>query len=444
MKNHAETIQQQLEREQQRREHAERRLQHAETEVQHLKEALIEATKHRDEFLSSMSHELRTPLNAMIGYTSLTMNALKDQIAPEFLDNLDKAEQAARHLLQLINDILDFSKIESGKIELFFEDINLDELLEDTLINAEALLGLKSESVTLESDIDTNLPVVTSDYSRIQQIFENLLSNAVKFTEQGHIRIHAARLDDQASIRVVVEDSGVGIPADKLGGIFESFKQVDGSTKKKFAGTGLGLAITKSFCDMLRIEIGVESEEGQGTRFWLHIPIQAPFNLPGDTTGGLQQPIPSLWKLSDEMPEALRCFDLIMIVDDDAMNLELHREIFQAAGYEVQLAKSGQECLDMVAQKKPDVILMDLGMPQMDGFETTELLKQTLESSEIVIIACSAFTHREIQEKALQAGCQGYITKPVDPQRLVAQVKHIVYSAAEKYPEAPPHDESSD
>ena len=432
MENRAETIQQQLEQEQQKRKNAEYRLQQAETEVENLKEALIEATKHKNEFLSSMSHELRTPLNAMIGYTSLTMNVLKDQVPPDLLENLDKAEQAARHLLQLINDILDFSKIEDGRIELFFEEIVLDELLEDALVNAESLLGLKSEIVELKSDLPAELPTVMSDYSRLQQIFDNLLSNAVKFTEQGHIRIHAKSLEEQEAIRVEVEDSGVGIPADKLGGIFESFKQVDGSTKKKFAGTGLGLAITKSFCEMLQIDIGVESEEGQGTRFWLHIPFQASFSQPGDMGEGFQHSVSSLWKLSSEMPGDARCFSTIMIVDDDLMNLELHREIFQTAEYEVQLAKSGQECLDMVAHKRPDVILMDLGMPQMDGFETTELLKQVPENSKIVIIACSAFTHREIQEKALQVGCEGYITKPVDPQRLVSQVRHIVYSVQKK------------
>ncbi|MCP4398277.1 MAG: response regulator [bacterium] len=432
MKNHAETIQHQLEREKRERKNAERRLQQAETEVQTLKKALIEATRHKNEFLSSISHELRTPLNAMIGYTSLTMNALKDQIAPEFLNNLDKAEQSARHLLQLINDILDFSKIESGKIELFFEDIDLDDLLEDALINAEALLGLKADSIELETDIEPDLPVVTSDYARLQQIFDNLLSNAVKFTEQGHIHIHAGSLEEQTAIRVEVEDSGVGIPADKLEGIFESFKQVDGSTKKKFAGTGLGLAISKSFCDMLQITIGVESEEDRGTRFWLHIPLQAPFNQAGDPASGTQQSNSSLWKLSDDVPVDLRCFDSIVIVDDDAMNLRLHWEIFQTAGYKVHLATSGIECLDMVKQKKPDVILMDLGMPGMDGFETTQQLKQMPESAKSVIIACSAFTHREIQEKAIQAGCEGYITKPVEPQRLVSQVKHIVYSVQSK------------
>ena len=430
MKNNADTLQQQLEQEQQKRENAEHRLLQAETEVQSLKEALIEATRHKNEFLSSMSHELRTPLNAMIGYTSLTMNALREQIAPELLENLDKAEQSARHLLQLINDILDFSKIEAGRIELFFEDVQLDELLEDALINAEALLGLKSEVVELTSEIQQDLPAITSDYSRIQQIFDNLLSNAVKFTEEGHIRIRAT-LEEQAVICVEVEDSGVGIPADKLGGIFESFKQVDGSTKKKFAGTGLGLAITKSFCNMLQIDIGVESKEGRGTRFYLQIPLQAPFNQAHGAVGGQQSS--SLWKLSDELPGEQHYFESIMIVDDDAMNLELHQEIFRSAGYEVLLAKSGQECLRMVTQKKPDVILMDLGMPQMDGFETTQQLKQLPESSEIVIIACSAFTHREIQEKAHQVGCKGYITKPVDPQRLVSQVKRLVYSAKQEY-----------
>ncbi len=402
-------------------------LQEAEATIEHLTQELEESRKYKNEFLLSMSHELRTPLNAMIGYTSLTMNSLRGVIAPEHIENLLKAERAARSLLQLINDILDFSKIQAGKVQLNIETCDLTDMIEDVIATAEPLLSGKS--VELRQELAPRLPLAQSDYAKIKQILENLINNAVKFTARGTVTIRTMADPSSNAIRLEVEDTGEGIPEKKLASIFELFKQADGSTKKKFRGTGLGLAITKSFCDMLHIEIGVQSAIGKGTTFWLHIPLT--FVADDTCAHVVSSASPSVAPpmKADAAPPSGAVFSSVMIVDDDEMNLDLHRSIFQRANYTVSLARSGKECLDLVESVKPDVILMDLGMPGMDGFEVTQHLKQQAATAHIPIIACSAFATKDIQEKALHAGCAGYISKPIDPLHFVAQVAHILIAS---------------
>ena len=401
-------------------------LQDAEATIEHLTQELEESRKYKNEFLLSMSHELRTPLNAMIGYTSLTLNSLRGVIAPEHVENLVKAERAARALLQLINDILDFSKIQAGKVQVNLEPCDLTDIIDDVMTSAESLLGGKP--VELRQAVAPRLPQLQSDYAKIKQILENLVNNAVKFTAQGAVTVRATADADQSAVLIEVEDTGEGIPEKKLLSIFELFKQVDGSTKKKFRGTGLGLAITKSFCEMLHIEIGVRSLVGKGTTFVLHIPMTftadaTSAHVVSSATSSVAPP-----SKADAAPPSDIMFSSVMIVDDDEMNLDLHRSIFQRGKYTVYLARSGKECLTMLESVTPDVILMDIGMPGMDGFEATHQIKQQAATAHIPVIACSAFATKDIQEKAIKAGCVGYISKPVDPVHFVAQVANILHA----------------
>ncbi len=423
----AEYLSRQLREETEKRHTAEQHLQQAEKQIQQLQEQLREAAQHKSEFLSSMNHELRTPLNAMIGYTSLAINALQETVAPEYIENLVNAERSARQLLQLINDILDFSKIEAGKVEMFLEPVEMDEIIEDVIFAAEHMR--LDKPVEVQYDIAPNLVSVESDYAKIKQILENLVDNAIKFTAEGYVRIRAMTSEEERTIRIEVQDSGTGIPEEKIGSIFELFKQVDGSTKKKFRGTGLGLAITKSYCDMLHIEIGVQSTVEQGTLFWLEIPIRMPSEKKARAVPLPKQPF--VWQETLQSVTSKPLLTSVLIVDDDEMNLNLHQQIFQKADVTVYLAHSGRECLEIARQKVPDLILMDLGMPGMDGFETTQALKENADTSPIPVIACSAFTNRELQEKAASVGCQGYITKPIDPLTLVAQVTNILSTSGE-------------
>ena len=406
----------------------EERLRQAERRIEALTQELCEARQYKNEFLLSMSHELRTPLNAMIGYTSLTISALQPHIAPEHLENLRKAERSARALLQLINDILDFSKIQAGKVQLQIEDVELRDAIEDAMIAAEALIGEKP--VELRQEIADDAPLVQSDYAKLKQILDNLVNNAAKFTAEGSVTVRARLHEGGHAVRIEIEDTGEGIPDQKIGVIFELFKQGDNSTKKKFRGTGLGLAITKSYCEMLRIEIGLRSQVGKGTLFWLTVPLNAADESPSI----LSVISPHAGNAHIVVPPDFqeRVFSSVLIVDDDEMNLDLHRSIFQQANRTVHLARSGKECLAVTGQVAPDVILMDLGMPGMDGLETTRYLKENAATAAIPVIACSAYAARDIQEKVFAAGCIGYISKPVDPQRLAQQVAWIIHSTQAK------------
>lgn len=415
----------------------------AEEQLQLMNQQLQEASQHKSSFLASMSHELRTPLNAMIGYTSLTLRALKDTLPPRHLKNLIKAEQSSRILLQLINDILDFSKIEAGKMETCIEPTVLTEVFEDVIVTAEGLL--LDKPVTLQKSLPETLPVIASDYTKLKQILNNLLSNAIKFTSEGHVALRAEIRQNEQIIRIEVEDTGCGIPQDKLSSIFESFKQVDGSIKKKFGGTGLGLAISKKLCLMLGIEIGVESELGKGTLFWLNIPIHVE-KQSCDVTQNLAEP-EIFMKSEQTLPMGMNHSDSpviepvveaqiqpapdpelrsLLIIDDNENNLHMFEEIFENEGISVYTAQSGQTGIELAQKYVPDSILMDLAMPDLDGFETTMILKQLEHTRHIPIIACSALATREIREKAFHVGCKGYITKPIEPDRLVAQVAKLI------------------
>jgi signal transduction histidine kinase/CheY-like chemotaxis protein len=674
---------------------------------------LEETSKHKSEFLANMSHELRTPLNAMIGYTSVVLKALEDTIPPKYRQYLLNANQASQTLLGLINDVLDFSKIEAGKMEVFIDTFPIADVLEECIITAKGLLATKS--VELKTDLPENLPIIESDSIKLKQIIHNLLSNAIKFTEKGYVLLQVSVIKGEDAIYVRMEDTGCGIPEDKVGSLFESFKQIDSSIKKRFGGTGLGLAISKRFCDMLKIKIDVQSKLGQGTVFCLCIPIrfgsqkveekekateisaekaaspvdakpvssqkiedtsrckepeeiqqskssekitivkeesqaattrqsavlfpiesdrkalvlllgsletfsilnsylaQLPFELQmvntkeecieqakrvslwaiivesmGDgfvdlayfkdnpathsipiilcfsapekavsslgvvecitkpiknkqlietllritrlekadilvveddqatldlyaqvlsearytlhlAKNGLEaleilrkglfpqavlldllmpdmdgfqvleyiqkdkawKRIPivvlsgkdlskeereilqkgaymllekgkiSLKTVSEHIESIIRALEVahsgsLLVVDDNEMNLNLISGFFEDKGYTVYQAKSGQEGIDLAIEKGTDVVLMDLAMPGMDGFDATRILKQHPAASHVSVIACSAFSMMEFKQRAFEAGCAGFISKPIEPENLVEQVKRIV------------------
>ncbi|BBM83835.1 response regulator [Candidatus Uabimicrobium amorphum] len=251
---------------------------------------LAEALQHKTEFLANMSHELRTPLNAMIGYTTITLKALKNKIEGRHLQNLQFSQQAAKTLLHLINDILDFSRIETGKVRITPKTVNLREVIEDCAITTRGMLVNKP--VKLEMELFSNIPKIKSDRTKIEQILRNLLNNSAKFTKEGKIQIRATYMRNKDSIYLEIEDTGCGIPKENIDNVFEVFTQVDSSTKKSFSGSGLGLAIAKKLCNMLGIEIGVHSEIDRGSIFWLVIPTQF-FNTEKieDATTAPQMPV---------------------------------------------------------------------------------------------------------------------------------------------------------
>ena len=391
----------------------------AEAVLEDLNRQLQDASRHKTDYLSSMSHELRTPLNALIGYLSLAVNDLQREVAEEKLQNLTKANQTARVILQLINDVLDFAKIEAGKMDTLIEEVDLVEILEDVAITAEGLL--LNKPVELKTEIDADLPSVQSDYTKIKQMLNNLLGNAIKFTTQGSVTLRARLERNPASaVRIEVQDTGMGIPQEKLGSVFESFKQVDSSINKKFGGTGLGLTITKQFCDMLGIEIGVNSELGRGSTFWLRIPAEeaaadqnAPAFLAEEAAVPALQPSPTLSQS-------------VLVVDDDEINLQVAGDILKMGGYGLYKALSAEEGLRIARKMRPDLILMDLAMPDMDGIEASHILKSDAETAQIPIIACTAHVTQETRDRAFQAGCDAFVSRPIEPRKLLMQIAKIL------------------
>lgn len=613
-------------------------------------------SKHKSEFMSSLSHELRTPLNAMIGYTELTLRRLGKETNPAVLKDLHSAQQASNTLLRLINDVLDFSKIEAGQMEVYLEaGVSLQDAIEDAADLARGLF--RSDAVQLVLDVEDDLPEVWTDEDRFGQVLNNLISNAIKATEAGSITIRACLDGDH--VRVEVLDTGVGIPEGQLDQIFESFKQVDGSIRKRIAGTGLGLAITRHLCQLLDVRIAVESELGVGTKFTLIVPASQPegadsavvirrdstrpasledwilnfdrsvrarilflgrpemaaelrlrlTDLPVDVeqfdpscpvdrsrpvwvlvveataegvslltnktqdaaleavptlywspapngdSGALQcewlsKPTPpseltramtslvprpqgEVWVVDDD-PDAralctrtmqaagyatisfdgasalealktraapaalifdlmltnLRGFELldqmshdsslaripvigfsgralssaerallndrhlrnrlaspqevsaqidslafriqqvrgqdILVVDDNLLNMELAASILGGAGYRVLTAAGAEEGIAIARKEHPQVVLLDLAMPDMDGFEAAEALRACPETENLCIIACTAFGLGEHRERAARTGFDAYITKPIQPVLLLEQVRSAI------------------
>ncbi len=232
------------------------------------------ANRAKSTFLANMSHELRTPLNAIIGYSELLMEEAEDLEPEEFVPDLDKIRAAGKHLLALINDVLDLSKIEAGKMQLYLEDFELRELLQDVLATAMPLAQRKHNTLTAEIALDATMH---SDLTRVRQCLFNLLSNAAKFTDSGAITLRATRTHEAGVDMVAIEvaDEGIGMTAEQLGRLFQPFSQADASTTRRFGGTGLGLAITRRICRMLGGHVGVRSEPGVGSLFTVTLPLDS-------------------------------------------------------------------------------------------------------------------------------------------------------------------------
>jgi CheY-like chemotaxis protein len=236
------------------------------------------------------------------------------------------------------------------------------------------------------------------------------------------VALRVAGNQERNRLRIEVEDTGEGIPEHKIAHIFESFKQVDGTIHKRFGGTGLGLAITKTFCDMLHIDLGLQSQVGKGTLFWLEVPVV----FQGEDVHAQKE---SYTTANDGSDKAEPTYQSILIIDDDDVNRNLLEEIFTSAGHTVYAAETATDGMALAVKHRPDVILMDLVMEDLDGFEATMRLRQHQLTAHIPVIACSAVATKEFQTKALEAGCVGYISKPVEPERLKGLVKKYLKGA---------------
>lgn len=412
-----------------KRREAEIALKEEKSRADKLAQQAMDANQIKSQFLANMSHEIRTPMNGVIGYlTLLEMGAFENQ--SEQKQFILSAKQSAESLLDIINDILDLSKIESGKMHLEAVNFNLSDLID----NAAGVLLTKAveKNIVITKDIDENTPLnLIGDQTRIRQIFVNLISNAIKFTDSGHIniKISSGNTDeDSVTIHASVKDTGVGIQKEKLKDLFKSFSQIDDMFTRKFGGTGLGLVICKEFINMMMGEIHVESKIGSGSRFYFDLKLKIQPVLTGTALPRIYKtyslPVAGEEaKLNKEAVRRQRLTHKILLAEDNLINQKIALRMLNEAGYIGDSVTNGAEAVDAVTGGNFSLVLMDVQMPQVDGYQATAQIRRLDEAkNRIPIVAITAHALPGDREKCIEAGMNDYLSKPIIADELIRLV----------------------
>ena len=367
------------------------------------------ANKAKTQFLANMSHEIRTPLNAILGFSQILQRKFQDSLLSESIRNsVNHIIISGEKLSEMIGNILDLSKIESGKMEVMEEEVNF-KLLTQNIYHIN-LASSRTKQLQFSYHIDPSLPEkIHSDRNKLNHILMNLTSNAIKFTPEGE-KVSMKTFRENNRLVIQVTDNGIGIPLDRQEAIFEPFEQADGSTTREYGGTGLGLAITKQMVELLGGEIGVTSIEGQGSTFWAKLPLKEAVS---STTIG------------DEFKKIKFSPDhVVLVVEDDQVNREMMKILLERFGLTIYLSDDGESGVEKTLElchlgQPPELVLMDLHMPELDGITATKKLRSYPQCSDIPVVIFSADVFLERREEAREAGIVDYMTKPIQVTKLV-------------------------
>jgi signal transduction histidine kinase/CheY-like chemotaxis protein len=352
------------------------------TELEVQKKQLDEANRLKTVFLSNMSHELRTPLNSVIALSGVLGRRLKDVVAPEEYSYLEVIERNGRQLLELINDILDLSRIEAGKEEVRLASFSINDLITEitTTIEPQA----QEKGIDLLNLVQGQSLYIQSDEDKCRHILQNLISNAVKFTNQGKVEVSARQVNRH--LLIDVRDTGIGISADQLPYIFDEFRQADDSTSRQFDGSGLGLAIAKKYTLLLQGRIDVQSTPGTGSTFTLTLPV----NIGDDNEDEFLDSAASA-SIPEPIPEMGNCFNkTVLLVEDSEPAIIQLSDILCEQGCQIRVAHNGREALEQIAMELPDAIILDLMMPEVDGFEVLRLIRSQAHTAKLPVLILTA------------------------------------------------------